>query len=70
MWFYNKLQKLMKKSNINKHIRWHDLRHSSASLLLMSGTDITTVSKRIVHYDPSFTLKVYSHINISRQKEL
>lgn len=70
MWFYNKLQKLMKASGINKHIRWHDLRHSSASLQLMSGADITTVSKRIGHYDPAFTLKIYSHVDMTHQKKV
>lgn len=70
MFFYNKLQRLMKESKIKKHIRWHDLRHSAASLQLMSGADITTISKRIGHYDPSFTLKVYSHIDMSQQKKV
>lgn len=70
MWFYNRLQKELKKSNINKKLRWHDLRHTSTSLYLMNGADITTISQRIGHYSPEFTLKTYSHVNLSHQKNV
>lgn len=70
MWFYNRLQKSMKKSNIKKKLRWHDLRHTSTSLYLMNGADITTVSQRIGHYSPEFTLKIYSHVTLSHQKNI
>lgn len=42
-------------------IRLHDLRHTSATLLLAYGTDIETVSKRIGHSRASITLDVYGH---------
>lgn len=43
-------------------LRFHDLRHSHASILLASGEAITTVSARLGHRDPSITLRVYSHL--------
>lgn len=42
-------------------IRLHDLRHTSATLLLSEGVDILTVSHRLGHSRPSITLDVYSH---------
>lgn len=42
-------------------IRLHDLRHTNASHLVASGTDIETVARRLGHSKPSFTLDVYGH---------
>ena len=42
-------------------IRLHDLRHTSATILIASGCDIATVSKRLGHSDISTTLNVYTH---------
>ncbi len=42
-------------------IRLHDLRHTSATLLLGYGVDIETVSHRMGHSKASITLDVYGH---------
>lgn len=42
-------------------IRLHDLRHTSATLLLASGSDIETVSHRLGHSKASITLDIYGH---------
>ena len=42
-------------------IRFHDLRHTSASLLLSENVDIVTVSRRLGHAQVSTTLDVYAH---------
>lgn len=42
-------------------IRLHDLRHTTATLLLANGSDIKTVSHRLGHSKTSVTLDVYSH---------
>lgn len=42
-------------------IRLHDLRHTSATLLLSNGADISTVSHRLGHHQTSVTLDVYAH---------
>ena len=42
-------------------IRLHDLRHTSATLLLSLGTDIETVSRRLGHSRASVTLDIYGH---------
>ena len=42
-------------------IRLHDLRHTSATLLLAKNTDIETVAHRLGHSKPSVTLDIYGH---------
>lgn len=42
-------------------IRLHDLRHTSATLLLAKDTDIETVSRRLGHSKASVTLDIYGH---------
>lgn len=54
-------EKKKKLELILPEIRLHDLRHTSATLLLAEGTDIETVSHRLGHSKPSITLDVYGH---------
>jgi Phage integrase family len=44
-----------------RKIRFHDLRHSAASLLLSQGVDVVSVSRLLGHSSPAITLNVYSH---------
>ena len=44
-----------------EHIRFHDLRHTFATMALQSGVDIRTVSGMLGHADPGFTLRTYTH---------
>ena len=43
------------------HIRFHDLRHTFATLALQNGVDVKTVSSMLGHYDAGFTLRTYTH---------
>lgn len=43
------------------NIHLHDLRHTSATLLLANRVDLETVSHRLGHSKPSITLDVYGH---------
>lgn len=42
-------------------MRFHDLRHAAASLLLADGLPIPLVSEMLGHANPSITMSVYSH---------
>ena len=42
-------------------IHLHDLRHTSASILISAGVDIATVSRRLGHSKISTTLNIYTH---------
>ena len=44
-----------------EHIRFHDLRHTFATLSLKYGVDIKTLSGALGHYDAGFTLSTYTH---------
>jgi len=43
------------------YIRWHDLRHTYATLLLARGTHLTYVQKSLGHASVQLTLDRYSH---------
>jgi len=42
-------------------IRFHDLRHSTATLLLRAGAPLVVVQKLLRHRDPKLTESVYGH---------
>ena len=50
-------------------IRFHDLRHSAASLMLTHGIPVLVVSRVLGHSRPSITLDVYGHLMPSMQAE-
>lgn len=43
-------------------IRFHDLRHTAATLMLRAGVDVGTVADILGHKDPAMTLRRYSHV--------
>ena len=43
-------------------IRFHDLRHTFASLMLLAGVHVKVVSEMLGHSSVAFTLDVYSHV--------
>ncbi|MCI0609112.1 MAG: site-specific integrase [Anaerolineae bacterium] len=61
-------RKLLAASGLPK-IRFHDLRHTAASLMLNHGIPVLIVSKRLGHSKPSITIDVYGHLIPSRQEE-
>ena len=44
-----------------EHIRFHDLRHTYATLQLKNGVDVKTLSSSLGHYSAGFTLNTYTH---------
>jgi integrase len=43
-------------------IRFHDLRHTHASLLIMDGVPVKVVSERLGHANVAFTMHTYQHM--------
>jgi integrase len=43
------------------HLRWHDLRHVAASLLVAEGASVGYVSRLLGHASPAITLSTYAH---------
>lgn len=50
-------------------IRFHDLRHTAATLLLQQGVHPKIVQERLGHADISMTLNTYSHVLPSMQED-
>ena len=49
------------RAGLSTALRFHDLRHVSASLLLGQGLPITLVSEMLGHVSASTTLRIYAH---------
>ena len=63
-----KEMKILKDAGL-EHIRFHDLRHTFATMALQNGVDVKTVSSMLGHYDAGFTLSVYAHATDRMQEE-
>lgn len=62
-----KFQKLLKDAKIMRHIRFHDLRHTHATLLLLAGINPKIVQERLGHASIDMTLDTYSHLTLANQ---
>lgn len=67
MYFTNKLPKVLKQCGINKKVRFHDSRHTNATLLLQQNTDLKTIQERLGHGDIRTTMNIYSHVTKEMQ---
>ena len=56
--------KILKQNNL-KHIRFHDLRHSCASIMLANGVPMKQIQEWLGHADFGTTANIYSHLNYS-----
>lgn len=63
------LRNIIKKHNLKK-IRFHDLRHSCASLLLANGVGIKQIQEWLGHSNFNTTADIYSHLDFKSKIEL
>jgi integrase len=50
-------------------VRFHDLRHTAASLMLLEGVNLKTVSEILGHSGISITADIYSHVIKEAKKQ-
>ena len=62
-------RKLLKNAGIEEHVRFHDLRHTFATMAISSGVDVKTLSSMLGHYSAGFTLDTYAHVTTSAQRQ-
>ena len=61
--------KLLKRHGM-KHIRFHDLRHSCASLLLNLGYSMKDIQEWLGHSNYQTTANLYSHVDPRNKKNM
>ena len=78
--FTNRLGKHLRGTTVYKHfkslvtqmgfpeVRFHDLRHTYATLALQNGVDVKTVSNNLGHATVAFTMDKYVHISMVMQE--
>ena len=50
---------------IPRHVRFHDLRHTTATFLLKEGVPLAVVQKLLRHSDPKLTAEIYGHLDVA-----
>ncbi len=62
------LHRVLKRAGLPK-VRFHDLRHTFATLALKSGVDVKTLSSMLGHYSAGFTLNTYAHVTAQMKQD-
>lgn len=65
----HKFKQLLKKYNL-PIIRFQDLRHTCASLLVARGFSMKDIQEWLGHSDFSTTANIYSHLDIKRKNSI
>lgn len=63
-----RLQRLMRAAGLEP-IRWHDLRHGAATLLIAQGVHPRVIMERLGHSDIAVTMNVYGHVTASLDRD-
>ena len=62
------LHRVLKRAGLPR-VRFHDLRHTFATLALQNGVDVKTVSGMLGHFSAGFTLDTYAHVTTAAQRQ-
>ena len=62
------LQRVLKRAGLPR-IRFHDFRHTFATMALQNGVDVKTVSSMLGHYSAGFTLDTYTHATAQMKQD-
>lgn len=56
-----KFKRMLKRAGLPQNIRFHDLRHTCATIALEEGVEIKALSSMLGHSDVAFTMNTYVH---------
>ena len=62
------LKRVLERAGLDE-MRFHDLRHTFATLALQNGVDVKTLSGILGHYSAGFTLETYAHVTAQMQED-
>ena len=62
------LHRVLKRAGLPR-VRFHDLRHTFATLALQNGVDVKTMSGMLGHFSAGFTLDTYAHVTTASQRQ-
>ena len=65
---YNRFKEIVEKMGLPE-VRFHDLRHTYATLALQNKVDVKTVSYNLGHSTVAFTMDKYMHVTMNMQKD-
>ncbi len=65
---YHRCQLILERASCKK-VRFHDLRHTFATMAIENGMDIKTLSDMIGHISSETTLNIYSHITDTMREQ-
>lgn len=66
--FLDRMNTLLRFTNITKKATPHIFRHTHISMLAEAGVDLTTIMQRVGHESPKTTLKIYTHVTNKMKK--
>ncbi|MFZ5989320.1 MAG: tyrosine-type recombinase/integrase [Bacillota bacterium] len=66
--FSHTFARVLKRNNL-QHIRFHDLRHTNATLMLKHNISPKVASERLGHSKINITLDLYSHVLKEMQED-
>jgi len=55
-------KRIKQRSGVREDLRFHDLRHTCATLLLREGVNVKVVSEMLGHASTTITLNIYTHV--------
>ena len=64
----NKFRQTLKENDL-RHIRFHDLRHSCATLQLSHGANMKQIQEWLGHSDFNTTANLYAHLDVSAKMQ-
>lgn len=56
------LKAILRRAELPASLRWYDLRHTCATLLLAAGENVKVVAERLGHAKAALTLDLYAHV--------
>jgi integrase len=66
MWRLHK--RILMTAGIDEPVRFHDLRHTFATIAIQNGVDVKTVASMLGHHSAAFTLDTYTHVTTEMQR--